>query len=287
MVDAGQPWLHNLVTVLSAPTMVLSDQDGQLRRAGAQDALHAHSRVLAQAVLEINGAEPAALSSGLVSADTALFTSVPRQTATDAADPAAWITRQRTVRPGVVQELVRVTGGPRASGTAAITLRVAADLADLADIKAGRARPLAPMTATSSGLEWSDHRLTVQLSAPGAVATGWLGLRRRPLAAPGLALTRQFSPSGLQRPHTRNAASRHTTWLRPERRAVSSYPRGDRHERNARRARRNPRHPQGPRRTGSYVEGVLPDPGPAGGRRSARAARRPGVLGREAGPGRA
>jgi len=171
MVDAGQPWLHNLVTVLSAPTMVLSDQDGQLRRAGAQGALHAHSRVLAQAVLEINGAEPAALSSGLVSADTALFTSVPRQAATDAADPAAWITRQRTVRPGVVQELVRVTGGPRASGTVAITLRVAADLADLADIKAGRARPLAPMTATSAGLEWSDHRLTVQLGAPGAVAT--------------------------------------------------------------------------------------------------------------------
>ena len=24
MVDAGQPWLHNLITVLSAPTMMLS-----------------------------------------------------------------------------------------------------------------------------------------------------------------------------------------------------------------------------------------------------------------------
>jgi glycogen debranching enzyme len=171
MVDAGQPWLHNMITVLCAPTMMLSDQDGQLRRAGGQGALHAHSRVLAQAVLEINGTEPAALSAGLVSADTALFTSVPRQTSADAADPAAWITRQRTLRPGVVQELVRVTGGPRASGTVMVTLRVAADLADLADIKAGLARSLVPMTATSSGLEWSDHRLTVQLSAPGAIAT--------------------------------------------------------------------------------------------------------------------
>ena len=31
-----------------------------------------------------------------------------------------------------------MTGGPRASGAAEVTLRVAADLADLTDIKAGR-----------------------------------------------------------------------------------------------------------------------------------------------------
>ena len=170
MVDAGQPWLHNLVTVLSAPTMVLSDRDGQLRRSGAQGVLHAHSRVLSQAVLEINGAEAAPISSGLVSAGTAVFAAVPRETATDSADPAMWVTRQRTVRPGWVQEQVRVTGGPRTSGTARVTLRVAADLAVLAEIKAGRAWPLTPMTATSSGLEWGNDKLTVRLSAPGAVA---------------------------------------------------------------------------------------------------------------------
>src|SRR5580692_5940003 len=171
MVDAGQPWLHDLITVLSSPTVVLSEPDGQLRRAGAQGALHGQYRVLSQAVLEINGAEPTALSSGQVSAGTALFTSVPRQTAADAADPAAWITRQRTVRPGAVQELVRLSGGPRACGDAEVTLRVAADLADLSDIKAGLHRPLVPLRATGSGLEWGDDRLTVQLSAPGAVAS--------------------------------------------------------------------------------------------------------------------
>jgi glycogen debranching enzyme-like protein/mannosylglycerate hydrolase MGH1-like protein len=171
MMDEGQPWLHNLITVLSAPTMVLSDQDGQLRRSGAQGALHAHSRVLSQAILEINGAEPAPISSGLVSAGTATFASIPRQTVTDSADPAIWVTRQRMVSPGVVREVVHVTGGPRAEGTARVTLRVAADLAILTDIKDGRARPLVRMTATSSGLEWGDDRLRVQLSAPGAVVT--------------------------------------------------------------------------------------------------------------------
>jgi hypothetical protein len=171
MVDADQPWLHNLITVLSAPTMVLSERDGQLRRSGAQGALHAHSRVLSQAVLEVNGAEPAAMSSGLQSAGTALFACIPRQTATDSADPAMWLTRQRTVRPGVVQELVRLASGRRAPGTAEVTLRVAADLAVLTDIKAGRSCPLVPVAVTSAGLEWGDGRLKVRLSAPGAVAT--------------------------------------------------------------------------------------------------------------------
>jgi hypothetical protein len=171
MADAGQPWLHNLITVLSAPTMVLSEQDGQLRRSGAQGALHAHSRVLSEAVLEVDGAEPSAMSSGLVSAGRALFASIPRQTATDGADPALWVTRQRTVHPGAVHELLHLVGGPRASGTVTVTLRVAADLAMLTDIKAGHDCSLVPITVTSTGLEWGDDRLKVRLSAPGAVAT--------------------------------------------------------------------------------------------------------------------
>jgi N-terminal domain of (some) glycogen debranching enzymes/Amylo-alpha-1,6-glucosidase len=170
MVNAGQPWLHNLITVLSAPTMVLSERDGQLRRSGAQGALHANSRVLSKAVLEVNGAEPAPISSGLQSAGTALFAGIPRQTASDSTDPAMWVTRQRTVRPGIVQEIIQLTGGPRASGTAQVTLRLAADLAVLTDIKDGRNCPLVPIAATNAGLEWGNERLKVQLNAPGAVA---------------------------------------------------------------------------------------------------------------------
>jgi len=170
-VDADQPWLHDLITVLSAPTMVLSERNGQLRRSGAQGVLHAHSRVLSRAVLEVNGTEPAPISSGLLSAEAALFAGIPRQTATDSADPAMWVTRQRMVRPGAVHELVRLIGGPRASGTAVVTLRVAADLAIVTDIKAGRGSPLVPMAVTQAGLEWGDDLLKVELSAPGAVAS--------------------------------------------------------------------------------------------------------------------
>jgi len=171
MSEAGQPWLHNLVTVLSAPTMVLSEQGGQVRQSGAQGAIHAHSRVLSQAILEFDGAEAAPISSGLVSSGTAMFASIPRQSATDAADPSVWVTRTRTVRPGFLQEVVRMSGGPRAHGKTRVTLRVAADLAVLTDIKAGRTGTLVPITVTSTGLEWGTDGLLVRLSAPGAVAT--------------------------------------------------------------------------------------------------------------------
>ena len=171
MPDEGQPWLHDLITVLSAPTMALSENSGQMRRSGAQGVLHAHSRVLSEAVLEIDGAEPRPVRSGLLSASTASFASIQKQTAADSVDPAVWLERRRTVRPAIVEELVRVSGGPRASGTAFVTLRVAADLAVLADIKSGEACPPVAITAASHGLEWGEGQLRVRLHAPGAVAT--------------------------------------------------------------------------------------------------------------------
>lgn len=170
MPDEGQPWLHDLITVLSAPTMALSERSGQMRGSGAQGVLHAHSRVLSKAVLEVDGAEPLPARSGLLSASTALFASIPRRTAEDSVDPAIWLERRRTVAPGKVEERLRVTGGHRALGIALVTMRVAADLAVLADIKSGQACPLVDMTVAGQGLEWGESQLKVALSAPGAVA---------------------------------------------------------------------------------------------------------------------
>src|SRR5215469_9847827 len=109
-----QPWLHNLTTVLSAPTMVLSEPGGQLRWSGAQGAFHADSRVLCQAVLEVAGAEPAPVSSSLLaSARSALFTAIPREIAGNGPDPVVWLTRDFFLSPGRPHELPRLTAGSR------------------------------------------------------------------------------------------------------------------------------------------------------------------------------
>ena len=56
MSALDQPWLHDLVTVLSAPTVMLSEPSGQVRDGGsAEGVLHADVRVLSLAVLTVGG----------------------------------------------------------------------------------------------------------------------------------------------------------------------------------------------------------------------------------------
>ena len=74
MSALDQPWLHDLVTVLSAPTVVLSEPSGQIRNGNnAEGVLHADVRVLSQAVLTVGGAEPTPIGSGLAGARSAWF----------------------------------------------------------------------------------------------------------------------------------------------------------------------------------------------------------------------
>jgi hypothetical protein len=173
MSALDQPWLHDLVTVLSAPTVVLSEPSGQVRADGAQGALHADVRVLSQAVLEVGGAEPAPVSGGLMDARTARFVSVPRALGDDTVDPTVRVERQRTVAPGEVSERIAVVSHADAGVSTELALTVAADLAGLAAIKAGCAGGRAGTRARpeGDGLTWSDGRVRVTLSAPGAAVT--------------------------------------------------------------------------------------------------------------------
>jgi hypothetical protein len=167
---ADQPWLHELVTVLSAPTVALSDSAGQIRPAGAHGVLHADVRVLSAAVLDVDGTEPAPVSGGLLGARTARFVAVPRALGDDdTADPTVRVERERTAAPGEVREVIRVVSAADAGVCAVLGLTVAADLAGLADIKDGRApRAPAPIERANGGLAWGAGSLRVTLSAPGA-----------------------------------------------------------------------------------------------------------------------
>lgn len=165
------PWLHELVTVLSAPTVALSEHSGQIRPDGAQGVLHADLRVLSRAVLEVDGVEPVPVSGGLLNARTARFIGVPRALGDDIADPTVRVERERTIAPGEVRELIRTVSFTDAGVCAELTLTVAADLAGLAEIKNARADgTLVPIELAGDGLTWGDGGglVRVTLSAPGA-----------------------------------------------------------------------------------------------------------------------
>jgi glycogen debranching enzyme len=174
-----QPWLHELVTVLSAPTAVLSEAGGQIRPGGAQGALHADCRVLSQAVLEVAGAEPVPIGGGLLGADAALFISVPRGLGDDIADPTVRVEREREVTAGGVGERIRLISTADSPVAADLVLRVAADLAGLGQIKAGQTGHPAVITIAPLGggqpagveLTWGCGGLRARLTAPGAGAT--------------------------------------------------------------------------------------------------------------------
>jgi glycogen debranching enzyme len=179
MSRSSQPWLHELVTALSAPTAVLSEPSGQIRPTGAQGVLHADARVLSTAVLEVGQAEPAPVSSGLLAADRVLFIGAARQLGDDIADPTVRVERERVVAPGRVRETIRIISASDAPVVTEVTVRVGADLASIGEIKAGRAgqarRPAAievddqgDAAAPGAGLGWGTGALRTRLSAPGA-----------------------------------------------------------------------------------------------------------------------
>ena len=169
MSASYQPWLHDLVTVLSAPTVVLSEPSGQIRADGAQGVLHADVRVLSQAVLEVGGREPTPLSCGLLDARTARFVSAARPLGGDGTDPTVQVERERTVAPGEISERITLTCYADSGVSTELALTVAADLANLADINADRvATGPAPARPQGDGLTWPDGQVGVTLSAPGA-----------------------------------------------------------------------------------------------------------------------
>jgi len=163
------PWLHELVTVLSAPTVALSEHGGQIRPDGAQGVLHADLRVLSRAVLEIDGVEPVPVSGGLLNARTARFIGVPRALGDDIADPTVRVERERMIAPGEVRELIRTVSFTDAGVSAELTVTVAADLASLSEIRSARAdgTPV-PIELAGDGLTWGEGPVRVTLSAPGA-----------------------------------------------------------------------------------------------------------------------
>jgi len=169
MSALDQPWLHDLVTVLSAPTVMLSEPSGQIRDGrNAEGVLHADVRVLSRAVLTVGGTEPAPIGSSLDGARSAYFVSVPRALGDDIIDPTVRIERERTIAPGEASERIRVVSFADSGVDTELVLTVAADLASLGEIKAARGRQPVPLTLGRESLSWGDGELAATLSAPGA-----------------------------------------------------------------------------------------------------------------------
>jgi glycogen debranching enzyme len=151
-----QPLLHDLAITLRAPTVCLSGPDGQLRGSGTQGVLCADVRVLAQAVVTIDGVEPEPIGHGVTDASTEHFVGILRGVGVPTADPAVWLRRDRTVLSDGLRETFTLVNRSDQAVAVELRLDVDADLAPIETIKWGDPVPTAP------------PGVTVRIAAPGA-----------------------------------------------------------------------------------------------------------------------
>ncbi len=163
-----QPLLHDLVTVVAAPVVALSEPGGQIRPVGAQGIFAADLRVLSRAELTVDDREPEPVSGGLRGAAAAEFISVLRDVGDPGPDPTVWLRRRRTARPDGCTEELTIEN----AGGAAVTLRVrvalAADLAPIELVKSGGSADPRPPVVAGETVRWTVEPVVVAVVAPGA-----------------------------------------------------------------------------------------------------------------------
>jgi glycogen debranching enzyme len=167
-----QPWLHDLVTSLKAPTVALCEPSGQIRAGGAQGVLHADVRVLSQALVLLDRAEPTPIGGGFVTAELSRFSAIARGLGDRGPDPTVRLDRTRSVNSGSVHERLVVSSAAAGPVSTWLDLRFASDLARVETIKSGAAGPPVALAAAENEqgvvVHWSDSDVDATLTAPGA-----------------------------------------------------------------------------------------------------------------------
>ncbi|HEY6740277.1 MAG TPA: glycogen debranching N-terminal domain-containing protein [Actinopolymorphaceae bacterium] len=186
-----QPWMHDLVTTLAAPTVVLADRDGQIRQSGVQGVLHAGTRVLSRAELRVGGAEPVWVKGFFDGGHQSRATGLLPWLGDAGPDPTVRLERRRTVRPGLVEEQIGVISSAASPVAIRVELAVAADLARIERVKGGLGGPPVPPTVTGNVLNWSDADVQVTLGPTDGAATVEVD-------ASGLAWTLEVSPGAIR-----------------------------------------------------------------------------------------
>ncbi|MGB3443941.1 MAG: glycogen debranching N-terminal domain-containing protein [Actinophytocola sp.] len=159
----NQPYLHDLVTAVTAPATVLSSPDGQLRRDGAQGWLVADVRHLAELTVTVDGREPVALGHRQDGPAGLRFVAAARHLGDEITEPTVRVERHRHTGPGTLRETVELVNDSRREVSTTVSMRLVADLAPVLAFRNGE-RPAAvpPRTSADGVSEWVDGgRVTV------------------------------------------------------------------------------------------------------------------------------
>jgi hypothetical protein len=139
-----QPFLHELVTCVRAPSTLLSDRDGQVRPGGVQGWFRHDVRQLSELVVALASpsdpqelVQPEGVGSSLEAAWSARFVGVSRRHGDPIADPTVRVDRRRDLDMDRLVERVVLVHDGRRDQRLVLEVRVAADHAPVPRIRSG------------------------------------------------------------------------------------------------------------------------------------------------------
>jgi len=162
-----QPALHALDLCVLAPTAVASDHSGQIGGPG-HGVLHADVRVLSRAWLSVDGSELDAVRTVADGTGRSRFVLLARGLGDDGPDPTVRVERHRQATVDGVAERIVLSSTAREPVRTTVRLSLAADLLDMAVVRAGSAGVDVAMRATAGGLTWGRDGITVTATGPDA-----------------------------------------------------------------------------------------------------------------------
>jgi glycogen debranching enzyme len=174
----NQPYLHDLVTAVSAPAMSLSERTGQIRPLGAEGLYVNDLRVLSRLEVTVDGVEPVALGYELCGGADNRFDSALAPHEDDG--PAFILARRRELGPAGMVESFTVKSYAATARDFHVEVALECDLAAISTVKAGL-RPAAQLAnAARDGLVWEvpgQCSVRASTSRPNSVnaAAGSLG----------------------------------------------------------------------------------------------------------------
>ncbi len=157
------------VTLVDQSTFCLSASSGDVHAGGPQGLFAVDTRLLSQLELHIGGSSPEPLSAATERASTATF--VLRTTVGDGTAHLA-VLRRRTVSEDGLDETIEVRSFAGQAVETDLTLRLAADLADLFAVKEGRVRH------TPTHVDVDGDAVTVERTGGSASDRSRHGVRR-------------------------------------------------------------------------------------------------------------
>lgn len=139
-----QPFLHELVSCVRAPTVALSGFDGQIRAGAAHGLFHQDRRSIATLTVDVDGHEPVPVGRHQHDADTAQFVTVVRHLGDPGADPTVRLERVRRLAGSGMTEQLTLINAARQPIRASVRVQVGVDFAAMDTVKHGAQVTLVP-----------------------------------------------------------------------------------------------------------------------------------------------